>query len=269
MSQHKPTSIQALAQTETKTKTKTQLETQKPIWPETPVMAKRSADLAWPNDERMFYIVARDGLYICRNHDFFQSCVKSTGGPSELEVQSPFLIPQFPMIPCDLFELAVGFFDVIAELQGSEAAAMLVWDRSEQCVRLVVPEQTATMTKAWDGHRSPIGVHYVPPTHLPSDWVPFGDIHSHVDYPAYASTTDKEDETHMAGLHIVVGRLYQEPPELHVEAVVDGARFALEPADVIENYDKHYQERKRDVPQEWIERVKVETEVSYVSSYYS
>jgi len=243
------------------------MNTPKPIWPETSVIVKRSDEMVWP-DERMFYILARDGLYICRNHDFFQSCIPASSGPSELVAQTQFLVPQFPMIPCALFERVVGFFDVVAELQGSEAAALLVWDRSESRVRLVVPEQTATMSKAWDGHLSPIGVHYVPPTDLPPDWIPFGDIHSHVDYPAYASPTDKHDETHTAGLHIVVGRLYDEPPDLHIEAVVDGARFALEPDDVIENFDG-YHARNADVPQQWIDRVEVETESTVVSITYS
>ena len=131
---------------------------------------------------------------------------------------------------------------------------MWIWDRGEQRVRLVVPEQTATIYRAWDGYRSPIGVHYHPPTDLPQDWIPFGDIHSHVNMAAYASGTDKDDETHAAGLHIVVGRIQKEPPEIHVEAVADGTRFALDASDVIEDYEK----RQLDVPQEWIDRVRIE-----------
>lgn len=235
------------------------------IWPDTPVLIKRSAEMPWPVDERMFYILARDGLYICRNHAFFRSCVPAKHGPSDLVDQARFLIPQFPMIPCDVFERVVGFFDVIAELHGSEAAILLVWDQSAECVRLVVPEQTATMSPAWGGRRSPIGVHYLPPADLPVDWIPFGDAHSHVEFAAYASTTDVSDETHTAGLHIVVGRIQEEPPELHIEAVVDGTRFTLQPSQVIENYEK----RRRDVPQDWIDRVDVQNEVSYLSSTYS
>lgn len=231
-----------------------------PIWPDTPVLIKRSAAMPWPENERMFYILARDGLFICRNHDFFRSCVPAKAGPSDLEEQAKFLVPNFPMIPCELFERVVGFFDVIADLQGSEAAILLVWDQKSECVRLVVPEQIATMSRAWDGYRSPIGVHYVPPTDLPVDWIPFGDVHSHVHYAAYASSTDVHDETHTAGLHIVVGRIHNEPPELHVEAVVDGTRFTFEPSEVIQNYDD-YETRRRDVPQEWIDRVQVQTSI--------
>ena len=223
------------------------------------ILAKTAPDLPWPADESLFYLIGREGLFICRNTEFFRSCVPARRGPSALAPQGAFLTPRFPRIPRDLFEQAVGFFDRIADLHGSEAAALLVWDRGEQRVRLVVPEQTATVHCAWDGYRSPIGVHYQPPTDLPPDWVPFGDVHSHVQMAAYASSTDKEDELHAAGLHIVVGRIQKEPPEIHVEAVADGTRFVLAASDVIEDYEK----RRLEVPQAWIDRVAVEEHSSY------
>jgi hypothetical protein len=74
-----------------------------------------------------------------------------------------------------------------------------------------------------------------------------------VDYSAYASTTDKADETHAAGLHVVVGRISEEPPDIHVEAVVDGTRFELDASRVIEGYCC----RRTDVPVKWIDRVNV------------
>ncbi len=79
-------------------------------------------------------------------------------------------------------------------------------------------------------------------------------------YSAYASGTDKDDELHSAGLHIVVGRIKQEPPDLHVEAVVDGKRFRLDPRQVIEGYEQ----RRLPVAKAWIEKVRVEKQ-TYVS----
>ena len=231
-------------------------------WPTTPVFLKSDADFAWPEDETLFYLVAKDGLHLCRNHAFFRSCVPAERGPSELEAQEPFLVPRFPRIPRDVFERVVGFFDRVAELHGSEAAALLVWDQEEKRVRLVVPEQTATVYRSsWDGYTSPIGVHYVPPASLPPHWRFFADVHSHVHGPAYASSVDKHDELHAAGLHLVVGRIGEEPPEIHVEAVVDGRRFVLDPGDVIEEY----RERRSDVPQRWLDRVRVKESSSWYS----
>ena len=221
--------------------------------PVTPVLIKTETDPPWPKEERIFYILGRNGLHLCRNHEFFRSCVPAPRGPSDLEEQTSFLVPEFPMIPRALFERAVGFFERMADLQSAEAAVLLVWDRAAGRVRLVVPEQTATISQGWNGTRYPIGLHYIPPADLPTNWIPFGDIHSHVDYSAYASATDKADETHAAGLHVVVGRISQEPPDIHVEAVVDGTRFELEASQVIESYYC----RRTDVPVKWVDRVNV------------
>ncbi len=223
-----------------------------------PVLVKTEAQIDWPEDAPVFYVLGRDGLYLCRNHEFFQSCVKTDRGPSGLEEQQPFLRPRFPKIPQDLFEQTVGFFSRVAERHGSEAAVLLLWDREEQQVRIVVPPQKATMYRAYDGDPCPIGVHYDLPLDLPADWIPFGDMHSHVHFAAYSSATDVADETHAAGLHVVVGRIDQEPPEIHVEAVVDRKRFSMAVDRVIEGYEK----RQLDVPEEWMGQVEVEEEVS-------
>jgi hypothetical protein len=222
--------------------------------PVTPVLIKTAVDPDWLENEPVFYLLGRDGLYLCRNHEFFRSCVRAPRGPSDLEEQTTFLVPHFPTIPQPLFEQAVGFFERVANLHSAEAAVLLVWDRATGRVRLVVPEQTATVSQGWNGTQYPIGLHYVPPTNLPANWTPFGDIHSHVEYSAYASATDKTDETHAAGLHIVVGRISQEPPDIHVEAVVDGTRFELDPSRVIEDYHC----RRTNLPWKWIDRVRVE-----------
>ncbi len=222
--------------------------------PITPVLIKDRKNLTWPKDDRLFYVVGRDGLYICRNHEFFQSCVPARSGPSELEAQRTFLKAEFPLIPQALFERVVGFFDRIAELHSSEAAVMLVWDRAEHRVRIVVPKQTATVTRGWQGRQYAVGVDYTPPAGLPTHYVPFGDVHCHVYQAAYASHTDKEDETHAAGLHIVIGKIDLEPPDLHAEAVVDGVRFSLDADQLLEGYGR----RDTDVPQDWIDRVHVQ-----------
>ena len=220
----------------------------------TPVLPKTGVEMPWPEGERHFFVLAREGLFRCRQHEFFRSCVKAENGPSELASQRPFFEPRFPEIPAAIVEQAVGFFSRIAEIHGSEAAALLVWDRAERRVRLVVPRQTATMGGSTPAWRYPVGVHYDPPADLPEEWVVFGDIHCHVGYAAYASHTDIEDELHSAGLHIVVGRISDEPPEFHVEAVVDGQRFVLEPDSVMGGYER----RRTNVPKRWIERVEIE-----------
>ncbi len=225
----------------------------------TPIYVKSEPDMPWPEDEKAFHVLASNGLFLCRNHGFFRSCVPAPAWPSELAEQSAFLELRYPKIPRRRFELIVGFFARIAQLHHAEAGVLLAWDAGAQKMRFIVPEQTATVGRNWWGDVYPVGLHYEMPTNLPAGWALIGDIHSHVDEPAYASGTDKDDETHRAGLHVVVGRVNREPPDIYIAAVVDGQRFRVDPTVVIAGY----RQRRTNVPKAWIERVKVEPSSSW------
>ena len=199
----------------------------------TPIYVKTRNDMPWPEKEQAFYLLARDGLFFCRNSRFFQSCVPARKGPGELA------------------KLAVGFFEQVKQRHGSEAALLLTWNDRAKQVRLLVPRQRCTV---YQGYYSthPAGVHYELPAKLPEDAFIFGDIHSHVDGPAYASVTDRADELHRPGLHIVVGRINEEPPDFHIEATVDGMRFEVDPDHALEGYS-----RRTAVSEKYLDRVEI------------
>jgi proteasome lid subunit RPN8/RPN11 len=219
----------------------------------TPIYVKTDPELPWPENDPVFYVLSSSGLFLCRNHVFFRSCVPARTCPSELAAHSQFLQLRCPRVQQEQMEAIVGFFSRIADIHGSEAAVVLLWDRDAKRVRFRVPLQRATVTEGWTGNRYASDVRYDIPQ-LPENLSIIGTIHSHVDGPAYASYVDWQDETHMAGLHIVVGHIRQEPPEVHCEYVVDGVRFRVDPAAVLEGYER----RQTDVPHEWIDRVRVE-----------
>lgn len=220
----------------------------------TPLYVRREAGMPWPDGERAFHVLGKNGLFLCRNHPFFRSCVPAPAWPSELAEQDTFLELHYPKIPRRRMEAVVGFFARVAELHGSEAGVLLAWDAVHERLRLIVPEQRATVGRNWWGDVYPIGLHYEAPKDLPPGWTIIGDIHSHADEAAYASATDRDDEQHRPGLHIVVGKISREPPDFHVAAVVDGTRFRVEPGAVIGGYVK----RRPHFPQAWLERVRVE-----------
>jgi hypothetical protein len=96
-----------------------------------------------------------------------------------------------------------------------------------------------------------VGLHYTVPEGLPDFLTIFCDIHSHCDFAAYTSRVDADDEIHRAGLHAVVGRLDLEPPDFHVESVVDGARMRLDRETVFGGYRR----RRFDFPRSWLGKV--------------
>jgi PRTRC genetic system protein A len=232
----------------------------------TPIYLKLTPDMPWPTD-RAFYLLSRDGLSFCRNDRLFQSCVPARGFPRELAGQEPFVRLNYPRVPQRLLETIIGFFAVIGARHNAEAAAVLVWNRDRAAIEAVVPPQVSLVSMGWGGRGYPMEVHYdVPP--LPPHLTVIGDIHSHVEEAAYASFMDQRDETHRPGLHLVIGRISQEPPEFHIEMVVDGARFPIKrPETVLEGYERR---RIQDVPETWFNQVTVKPWSSpYRSAYDS
>lgn len=220
----------------------------------TPILLKTSDDMPWPEEESVFQLVTSNGLYLCRNHPFFTSSVPVDCWPPELASHAPFLRLRYPRLPQRTFECIVGFFAVIGETFGAEAAVLLAWDPAQQRMEVIVPEQRSLVSSGWSGRSYPLSVEYdMPP--LPAGWMWIGDAHSHADEAAYASAQDTSDERHRPGLHIVVGRICSEPPEFHVEVTVDGMRFRVKRLEtVVEGYERR---RVDEVPPEWIEKVEV------------
>jgi hypothetical protein len=222
--------------------------------PFTPIYLKLHDAADWPPD-KAFYLLSRDGLFLCRNHEFFSSCVRADRWPGELAAQRPFLKMSYPRLTRQMIEQVVGFFDIIASYYDSEAAVLLVWNRDTRQVELVVPKQVGTVGTSYYGNRYPLDLAYeIPP--LAKHQMLIGDVHSHVDGPAYASWTDKADEAYRPGLHLVVGRIQQEPPEFYCAVTADGGRFEVKDLKLVM---ESYQERRRnEVPEEWIDQVSVE-----------
>ena len=219
---------------------------------ETPIYVKTGSEAPWPSDE-VFFMLTGDGLFLCRNHEFFTSSVPAPNPPCDLEPHRGFLRLHYPKIPRKLMEQAVGFFHAVYKRYSSEAGLLLVWNPRQLQLRLLCPRQEATISRSWSG-TYPVGLHYEIPD-LGEDLL-IGDLHSHADEPAYASHTDKLDERNRgAGIHVVVGRLGEIDRggqiDLHVDGVVDGTRFKVPHRLIIEDY----RQPGANVPRRWMDRI--------------
>jgi len=222
-----------------------------------PIHLKLSDNQPWPED-KVFYYLTKDGMFLCRNNPFFRSSAKTWKVPKGLAAHNERLTFQFPKLSQQQLELIVGFFSVIAKKQNSEAAILLVWNLESQQVELLCPDQVANVGNDyvdWKGKKQmggPMDVKYQIPDMPPNKMV-FGDIHSHVTMSAFASSMDMNDEVDKPGIHIVVGKIDKEPPQFHIEATVDGVRFDIRDLEsVAEGYEKR---NEADVSEEWINKV--------------
>ena len=219
---------------------------------EMPVYLKTAEDMPRPSDAE-FYWLTRDGPYLCRNHPFFETDVPASRPPRSLAPHRPRCRLRYPRLPRRLLEDIIGFFDLVYRTHCSESLVLLYWNLERHEFALVVPEQEATVWESSLGTRSPLDVSYTVPLTPPPRHLLVGDVHCHGDLSAYASYTDREDEEHRDGIHVVVGRIDQEPPSFHLELSVDGHRFSLDFDQVFEGYEQ----RSPVVSSEWVERVTV------------
>lgn len=218
----------------------------------TPIYVKSEPIIpVWPN-EKMFYLLAKDGLFLCRNHEWFQSCVVAKHGPAELFEQKEFATHNYPKLPRTLLEKSVGFFHHVFTQMDSESALILAWNRVTNQMGLICPDQRVSLGS----------VNYEIPN-LPHHLALIGDIHSHCDMAPNPSNTDEGDEMKRAGLHIIVGHLNKEPPDFYCALVADGQRFEVAIHKVIEDY---YGYDASTVSPEWMTKVTKKT-YSYTYSH--
>jgi hypothetical protein len=221
----------------------------------TPLYVKSTDDMPWPAEESCFHLLARDGLFICRNNRFFSSAVPAANFPQALAAQKLFCKIRYPKVRRRQFELIVGFFSHVAQLHQSEACVLLAWDEKAERYRLIVPKQLATCGwSSWEQKRYPVGVHYTMPTDLPPHCPVVMSVHSHVDEAAYTSHVDAADERYRAGLH-VIGR----PDQRGAAGDQDrsGNRRHALPAGAVDG-DRGLPAPPAAHSQEWIDRVEVE-----------
>src|SRR5438093_808867 len=65
----------------------------------TPLYVKTDPAMPWPAEERCFHMMAREGLFICRNNRYFSSAVPASNFPSSLAEQSTFCRIRYPKLP--------------------------------------------------------------------------------------------------------------------------------------------------------------------------
>jgi hypothetical protein len=220
-----------------------------------PLYLKTDPGMPRPQDPE-YYLMAKEGMYFCRNHQFFESDVRTDRTPAWLQPHRPQCRLGFPRLGKAALEYMVGFFGNIYDRHGSESIVFLLWSQDTQRYRFLVPEQEATVWIGPTGNRSAQDVRYELPRVIPPRHLLIGDFHCHGDHAAYTSWTDRRDEHYRDGLHGIVGNVEKEPPDFHLEFAVDGERFQVDAEEFFRGYDR----RRRIIPREWIDRVRVKAQ---------
>lgn len=217
------------------------------VWDQTPLEIKRR--MIESNITRAL-IVARDGSFQLKRialagQVLIEAVVKIGPGWVEegmVDWGEPSLRLGFAeKIPQAVLQQAIAFFQTVYTRHQSEAIVLLFYAPSGPDGRkwmLMAPPQEVTGAAC----------HYDDPGPAPAGWFLAGTIHSHGSMGAFHSGTDDRDEDNRDGIHITVGGV-NSLPNFAVSAVIDGSRFKLELADVVEGI------AQTTFPEAWLGRV--------------
>lgn len=148
-------------------------------------------------------------------------------------IDNPFL-PKLPFggrfysdikpLPIEVIGKAWSFFRTIYEKHHSESMVLLTWNGENY--GLLVPTQIASYAKVKATiDNIPAGVSIV------------GSIHSHCNFGAFHSGTDTHDADSNDGLHLTLGHVDRDVPEIAAMVSFAKVHFTVEPEDAVEGIE--------------------------------
>lgn len=206
------------------------------------------------------YVLGRDGLHLERSTPMYTSSVKVDGPILFLEPHPQQCQLHCGQIPVEMLRQMVGFFQAAYEMHHGEAALVLLYYPETGQFAWHCPKQTIEMYQCWGRYYPEDSVEYENPLTLPPGAVHFGDAHSHIGPPS-PSIVDHNDETHLDGLHIIVGYINSRCPRWHIDFSIDGHRFSVPTGVILEAIPEA---PFPEPPEEWMKEIKV----VYPESYY-
>lgn len=163
------------------------------------------------------YIVrAKSGYFVHRNFHFGRVLVPLRESPGLPEAEPMLWANPDLGIPTKLIGQAYSFFRSIYEQKSSEAMVDITWSE-KRGYRLFVPPQRCTGTSV---HATRNLEHYHGQI--------VGTIHSHCNFGAGHSGTDKHDASGHDGLHITIGDVLKPKPSIAAMITVSGIQWDLD-----------------------------------------
>ncbi len=165
------------------------------------------------------YIIGRDGFYLKKRTPLFEAVVRVNEIPDLAELK-PTAALLAPPIPYTLIEEALAFFRAVYQKYQSEAMVFLLFENNAWSIEPGAQEVASA------------SVSYENALHK-SGKRPAGTIHSHCNMGASFSGIDDGDDMHSDGVHVTIGKISEEYPEIACSLAVNGSRFHVEPKDLI------------------------------------
>jgi PRTRC genetic system protein A len=200
-----------------------------------------------PNEDVIFYAATNKGWVINVPTLFGNAQLLSKEAPTHLPPPAERFILNGKQIPLHMLTQFHDFARKNFEKRRAECSAYLTYNPETDDWKLFIPEQYVSHTSV---------NHKLDPGQIKDGYQAVGTIHSHCDFNAFHSGTDKHDMGKMPGLHITIGHVNTDTPDYDFALSVHDAAFDVK-------YDKIVDvERPLDrngyatAPDHWLQYVK-------------
>jgi hypothetical protein len=174
-------------------------------------------------DEPIFYVVAKDGIYLKKTMGDFNTLNK-VDSISILGECSTYATLNIAKISIRQFAQILSLFREVYKVYKAEANVILHYNKKRKRYRIDVPKQGVTGAS----------VNYINGEDTYKDYIRIGTIHSHANMSAFHSGTDHADEENWDGLHITLGKMADEYFDISCSIMSGGERFMVNPEDYID-----------------------------------
>lgn len=164
---------------------------------------KNLPDVNWP-----YYAEGAEGKFQHNRTVLGRALLPTTKTPSALKPvgsKDGYFHFDAPPLPKELIAQTVHFFRRVYDAHHTEACVLYTQNIKTGERRIFVPHQSLSHG----------GVHSIyNPTHIAPGHLVIGTAHSHCNFDGYHSGTDERDARRMDGLHITIGHLKDEMPDV-------------------------------------------------------
>jgi len=216
------------------------------------------------------YLIGANGIFKKVVNEFYSVIVKNGNLPDLQELKEDVEL-HVTRLPQRIVDHVHAFFRAVNEKHKGEAVVLLLYHPVEKkWIVKIPPQDTRGMSVHYDldkgdaliwiptnGKEEMTLIHNqreAPPEGI-KDYRLFGSIHSHCDAGAFHSGTDDKDEFCFDGLHITLGHVGKNPPDMSCRWMLAGQWWKAEPSGCIA-----FDHNAPKVDDRWMERV---SEVKY------
>ena len=199
-------------------------------------------------------LVAKNGVLLHNNTPGYTLVKESKGKGLELDEVKENCSYAYPPVNFNTYMLSLRFLRKVYEIHKSEGVVLLVLNRNRslknQKYQIVVPKQEVSGASV-DYKEGIKEAHKL----LNTGEFFAGTIHSHPGFGAFQSSTDSSDELNFDGIHITLGKIDQEHPEIHQRVCFGGKSFDVKES-IVQTMPPNIPQT---FPEEWMKQISSKT----------